>query len=637
MDRRLTTIVAADIAGFSRLVGLDEEGTLSAQRTHRSELVDALIDRHGGRVANTAGDSLLIEFLSAVEAVRCAVEVQAGMAERNSDIPEDRRILYRIGINVGDVVNQDGDLLGDDVNIAARLEALAPPGGIVLSGTVHDQIRDRLDVQLVDLGEIEVKNIVRPVRAFQVLREGEVQTRAVLPRQRRALPLALAAAAVVMVVVSLAIWWIARPAPNGFDEARALERPQGPTIAVLPFQNLSGDAAQDYLSEGISEDVITELGQFRDLNVLSRRTTEAWRDRGIDIREIGSALDADYVLEGSVRHGGERLRVTARLSDTRSGAQVWSGAFDEVLAAASVFDVQVQITERVASALGESGGAIKRIDALRARTKPPEKLSSYECSMFLPGFLDDRESQKRVAGCIERVVEEEPDYWRGWAQLANALRIDVMLFSKNYQGNQAEKLDRALAAARRAVALNPDAPRAHLALADVLLLRGDREGYFAAAENALALGGDRQVEAEIGRMFIWTGRLDFGAALLRRAIWLNPKSTVNRWHRALGAYHFLKGEYDEAIVEFNKGIDPDYWWAVATEVALYTKAGRKAEAEAALKRLYKLRPNVKIADIVWLYRRFQRPEAHIAKFVEAFQEAGIPEGKYRPLDLGADG
>lgn len=633
MDRRLTTIVAADIAGFSRLVGLDEEGTLTAQRAHRVELIDPLTEQHGGRLANTAGDSLLIEFPSTLGAVRFAVAMQESIAIRNCDIPDDRRIVFRIGINVGDVVEQDGDILGDGVNIAARLETMAPPGGIVLSGTVYDQIRDRLDLPLTDLGEVGVKNITRPVRAFQVLREGEIPLTAASrsrPRVRR-----LAVAAILVLATALVGTWLALSGPEPFDEARALERPQGPTVAVLPFENLSGDPAQDYLSDGISEDVITELGQFRDLNVLSRRTTLVYRGRAADIREIGAELDAEFVLEGSVRRREERLRLTARLSDTRTGSQVWSAAFDETLDAAGLFDAQIEITERVASALGELGGAIKRIDARRARARPPEKLSSYECSMFLPGFQDDKAAQERVSQCIERVVAEEPGYWRGWAQLANALRVDVMFFSKRYEGNHAEKLDRALAAARRAVELNPENPRAHLVLGNVLLLRGDRDGYFAAAEDALALGGDRQVEAEIGRMFVWTGRLDLGASLLRRAIALNPKSTINRWHRALGEYHFLKGDYQKAIEAFSDGADPGYWWAVSTEVAIYTKAGLKAEAEDALRRLYALRPEIKISDILWVYRRFSRPDAHSAKFVEAFREAGIPEGKFHLLDANA--
>ena len=241
-----------------------------------------------------------------------------------------------------------------------------------------------------------------------------------------------------------AAWWFAATDSNGFDEAAALARPSGPTIAVMPFENLSGDPAQDYLSDGISEDVIVELGRFRDLNVLSRQSTSVYRGKALDVRDIGEALGADYVLEGTVRLLGDRLRITGRLIDANSGAQVWSEAFDEALTASSLFDVQLRITERVASAVGDSDGAIKRIDARRARTKPPERLSSYECSMHQSGFFDDSAMHERIRGCILRVVKEEPDYWRGWAQLAHALRTDVQHFTKYYEGTNAEKLDRAL-------------------------------------------------------------------------------------------------------------------------------------------------------------------------------------------------
>jgi tetratricopeptide (TPR) repeat protein len=287
--------------------------------------------------------------------------------------------------------------------------------------------------------------------------------------------------------------------------------------------------------------------------------------------------------------------------------------------------------------VGDSGGAIKRINAGQARAKPPEKLSSYECSLLRVGFFDRSDMQRRIRGCILRVVEEEPDYWRGWVQLAEALETDVKLFTGLYEGTNDEKLDRALAAARKAVSLNPESPRARVVLARVLQLSGDREGFFAEAEAALALGADRYLEGDIGYEFVWSGRMEFGAALLRRAIDLNPNTSDDDWHQALAEYYFTKGEYEAALEEYRKGAQPHYWWSVALELAFLTKLGRTEEARAARDRLYALRPGVKIADIVWIYRRFKRPDVYMVEFVEAYREAGLLEGNYRPLEVDNGG
>ncbi len=632
MQRRLAAILAADVVGYSRLMGEDEAGVLNELQHLRKEVFDPLIVAHDGRIVKLMGDGALVEFASVVEAVTCAAEVQRAMAERRA---RGSALQLRIGINLGDVIVEreggDEDLYGDGVNVAARLEGEADPGGICVSRTVVEQAAGKTDVTFEPMGALTLKNIAEPVEAFRVKLDGPASVGKVLsrPRWQRWLP----AGAVAILVVITALLWIANPYTDPFDEEEALARPSGPTIAVMPFENLSGDPTQDYLSDGISEDLAVELGRFRDLNVLSRQSTSANRSQAMDLRDVGKALGADYVLEGTVRRNGDRLRVTGRLSDAVTGAQVWSEAFDESLSAQNIFDVQIRITEKVASAVGDSDGAIKRIDARRARTKPPDQLSSYECSVYRVGFFDTRELQEHIRGCILRVVEQEPGYWRGWAQLADALRTDVMLFTNYYEGSHAEKLERALTAARKAVALNPEAPRAHYALGQVFLLMGDRKGFYAAAENALALGGDRRVEGQIGYWFVWTGRLELGAALLRRAIDLNPGLVRETWYRGMANYHFMKGDYEAALAEFRRGAQPHYWWSVALELAILTKLGREREAGAARDRLYALRPGIKIADIVWLFRRFQRPDGLSAAYVEAFREAGIPEGSYRPLDL----
>lgn len=288
-NRRLAAIVAADVAGYSRLVGLDEEGTLQSLHAHREELLDPLIAEHGGRIANTAGDSLLLEFPSAVDAVRCAVAVQAGMAGRNADVEETRRVEFRIGINVGDVIAQGDDLLGDGVNVAARLEGLADPGGICISRTARDQVRDRMEIALHDMGEVEVKNIARPVRVFRVV-AGEKET----------------------------------AAPTAGPAAPTPPLPDKPSIAVLPFENMSGDPDQEYFADGMTEDLITDISKLSGLLVIGRNSSFVYKGKSVVLRQVGRELGVRYVLEGSVRKAGNRVRINAQLIDAESGHHVWA-------------------------------------------------------------------------------------------------------------------------------------------------------------------------------------------------------------------------------------------------------------------------------------------------------------------------
>jgi class 3 adenylate cyclase/TolB-like protein/tetratricopeptide (TPR) repeat protein len=634
VERRLTTILAADVVGYSRLMEEDEARTFERLKTLRKELVQPSITAHKGRIFKLIGDGLLAEFPSVVEAVQCAIDIQQSMRAWEADSPEGSRLQLRIGINLGDIIVEGSDIYGDGVNLAARLEGHANPGGICVSEAVAAQATGKIPIGFVDEGERHLKNIAAPIRIYSI----DLDNKGITPRQNSRRRYVLAAMAVTLVIAALGVaWGIASRTESmddlQFSEAIALARPSGPTIAVMPFENLSGDSSRDYLAEGISEDIIVELGRFPDLNVLSPSPIPQSQDGVTDPREIGRQLNADYILQGTVRESNDRLRVTARLSEVSWGKLAWSGTYDEPLTASDLFDVQHRITARVASAVRNVDGAIKRIDERRARTKPPEQLSSYECSMLRIGFEYDDSIQDRIRGCILRVVENEPDYWRGWAQLSDALRTDVMIFGNRYEGTHAEKLNRSLAAAKKAVSLNPDAPRTHYVLATVLLMLGDRESFFAAAEDALALGGDRLVEGHIGFWFIWTGRHELGAALLNKAIDLDPNKARDSWHRGLANYQFLNGNYEEALREYIKGAQPEFWWSVAEEVAILTKLGRKQEARAALDRLYELRPGIKIADIVWVFRRFQKPDADSAKFVDAYREIGIPEGRYRPLEV----
>src|SRR6266403_3474970 len=338
VERRLTAILAADVVGYSRLMGVDEEGTLAALKMLRREVADPKIKEHRGRIVHTTGDGLLGEFASVVDAVRCAVEVQREMAARNADVPAERRIDFRIGVNLGDIIIDENDIFGDGVNVAARLEALAEPGGICLSRVVRDQVRDKLDIPFKDMGEPQVKNIARPVCAYRALLA-----------QRAGRPLILSETAV----------------------PRAL--PDRPSIAVLPFNNVSGDPEQEYFVDGITEDIITALSKWRWFLVIARNSTFAYQGKSVDLKQVRSDLGVRYVLEGSVRKAGQRVRITCQLFDATNGANLWAERYDRDLT--DIFAVQDEITSRVVAAIEP---ALSRAETKRGAAKQPENMGAWD-------------------------------------------------------------------------------------------------------------------------------------------------------------------------------------------------------------------------------------------------------------------
>ena len=336
MERRLAAILAADMVGYSRLMEADEEGTIARQKVHRAELIEPAISSHGGRIVKTMGDGLLLEFPSVVDAVKCALAVQQGMAEREAEVPEDLRIQYRVGINLGDIVIDGEDILGDGVNVAARLESLAEPGGICISGTVYDHIAGKIEAGFDDLGPQTVKNIVRPIRVLRVRPQAQ----------------------------SDPITDISAPVP-GFQGR--------PAIAVLALQNLSGDPEQEYFADGIAEDILTRLAMWRWMPVIARNSSFAYKGKSIDVRRIGRELGARYVLEGSVRKAGGRVRVTGQLIDTESGHHIWADRYDRSLD--DIFAVQDEIADAIISALEP---AVGEAEMQRTRLKPPASFDAWE-------------------------------------------------------------------------------------------------------------------------------------------------------------------------------------------------------------------------------------------------------------------
>ena len=356
-SRRLAAILAADVAGYSRLMGGDEEGTLERLKAHRRQLIDPKIAEHRGRIVKTTGDGLLAEFASVVDAVRCAAEVQREMLDHEPDLLDERRIRFRIGINLGDVIAEGDDIFGDGVNVAARLEALAEPGGICVSGVVHDQIRDKLPYQFADRGDQSVKNIARPVRVYALRLEDQSASReGIAARRYRVTGVATGLAAVVALVIAVGAWWLwpaTKPAPMpALTAATSIAQPlMAPrlSIVVLPFANLSSDPDQQYFADGITEDVTTDLSRIANSFVISRNTAFTYRDKRVDTKQIGRELGVRYVLEGSVRRSGRKVRVNAQLIDAETDAHLWAEQFDGDIG--DLFALQNDITSRIAVAL----------------------------------------------------------------------------------------------------------------------------------------------------------------------------------------------------------------------------------------------------------------------------------------------
>jgi len=404
--RRLAAILAADVAGYSRLMGKDEEGTLAALKAIRRELADPKIKEHRGRIVKTTGDGLLLEFASVVDAVRCAVDVQRELAERNADVPPDRRIELRMGINVGDIIKDGRDIYGDGVNVAARLEALAAPGGICVSRVVRDQVRDKLDFAFEDMGEQQVKNIARPVRVHRVLLSTQ-------------------------------------PDPSkpvmGIATKPALALPDKPSIAVLPFQNMSGDPEQEYFADGMVEEIITALSRIRWLFVIARNSSFTYKGQSVDVKQVGRELGVRYVLEGSVRKAGGRVRITAQLIDTLSGSHLWADRIDGSLE--DVFELQDKVAVSVAGVIEPT---LQAAEIRRSSERPTSDLTAYD--LYLRTLLHvtarERERLQCAFDFLRQAVEHDPNYGPALAQIAYYhYQLDLHGWAEDRELNRRKSID----------------------------------------------------------------------------------------------------------------------------------------------------------------------------------------------------
>jgi adenylate cyclase len=529
-------------------MGDDEATTVAALNACR-DIFREHIGLTSGRVVDTAGDSVLAVFDSVVEATQCAVDVQAALAEQNAALAEGRRMLFRIGVNLGDIIEQqDGTIYGDGVNVAARLESLAEPGGICFSDKVHGEIERKLDLAAEFIGEHEVKNISRPVRAYRV---AERQ-----PTRQEATALA--------------------------GKASAPAIPEGPALAVLPFANLSHDPEQAYFADGIVEEIITELSRFGDLRVLGRISTLQYKDRAVDVREIGRDLDVGYVLEGSVRRGGDRLRITAQLLEAEGGSHLWAETYERDLTASDIFDIQDDITAEVVAKVGGAYGAVARERMNRLRRGRTESLAAYDCMRLYHQWLAtfDEGDYRAAREALQRAVKVDPSYADAWAGLSSIYACEVTLF----HDLNPDALDRALTTAQRAVHLAPDHAIAHRTLAHARLLRREDGAFYEAAERALAVNpNDTHNMGIIAGYLCMAGNWDMGLALRKTVAERDPLCLISvRLMQYLD--HYRKREFEQALALAHDGLGvtrkADHLFAAAACGALGDLTGGRAALDA---------------------------------------------------------
>jgi adenylate cyclase len=523
VERRLAAILAADVVGYSRLMGTDEVGTLRALKAIRRELANPAIADHHGRVVKTTGDGILIEFGSVVDAVACAVSIQRAMIARNTSVAEDKQIVFRIGINLGDIIIDEGDIHGDGVNVAARLETLAQPGGIWVSKAARDQVRDKLDISFEDLGEQQLKNITRPVRVYRVRLE---QTAAA---ESGGNPAAL------------------------MTNKPAIAVPTNkPSIAVLPLANMSGDPDQEFFADGLTEDIITDLSRFRDLLVISRNSTFVHKGKAVKVQEVAREFGVDYVLEGSVRKVGDRVRVTVQLIDGQTDRHIWADRYDRKLE--DIFAIQDEVTGAIVATLA---GRVEALMQERAKRKRTDNMAAYECVLAAKVLHHRslREDNAEALRIIERALELDPNYAHAHAWKACVLGQS---WTHGWCSDREAILQQVGKELEIALALDENDSDVHRILAALSLARNDHEKAAYHQERALALNPNHDlIVVQQGELLTWLGRPKEAVDWIKKAMRLNPYHPERFWSH-LGRALYCAESYAEAAEAFSRITRPDH-------------------------------------------------------------------------------
>ncbi len=580
VERRLIAILVSDMAGYSRLMEIDELGTLARLKTHRLELIDPSIERHKGRFIKSTGDGFLAEFASVDAAAQCALAIQRRMLRRNFDVPPDRRILFRMGLNIGDVIVEDGDVFGDGVNIAARLEQLADIGGICVSEAVREQLARQPDLKLEDMGEQQVKSISRPIRAYRLV--------------------------------------VDEVADSAAPQSQAPQRPpplEPPSIAVLPFVNMSSDPEQDFFADGLTEDIITALSHFRELTVISRNTTFAFKGKSVKVQEFARTLNVRYVVEGSVRKAGNRVRVTAQVIDALSDRHVWAGRYDRELA--DIFDIQDDVTSSIVSTVF---GRVEAAEQERVKRQTTENMAAYECVLAAKSLhhRSSRADNLRALELIARAVELDPDYAHAHAWKAC---IIGQAWTHGWAADMATAQASVMEELKIAQSLDENDSDVHRILAAVNVLNNNHDRAFYHQERALSLNpNDDLIVVQHGEVLTWLGRPEEGIDWIKRAMRLNPHHPERFWSH-LGRACFVARRYGEAIEAFGRITTPDQFHN-AFLAANHVMAGDPEKASVHARAVLSLNPGFSIE--AYLATLHYKDKADLKHHREALSRVGLP-------------
>ncbi len=577
VQRRLAAILAGDIVGYSRLMGSDEEATLAALKASHRDVIDPRVAEYRGRIVNTPGDSMLVEFASAVDATRCAVEIQKAMAERNSIIPEDRRVEFRIGINVGDVIVDGNEIYGDGVNIAARVEALARPGAICITDEAYKQVKGKLAIDVSDMGEQQLKNIVQSVRVYSV----------------------------------------------GLGDAPAIALPDKPSIAVLPFHNLSGDPKQEYFADGVSGDIITELSRFSVLLVVARNSSFRYKGNAVDLRQVSRELGVRYVLEGSIRRGGDRVRISAQLIDSGTGTHRWAEHYDRDLK--DVFSIQDEVARTIASILAAH---VNKAEVERTLLKPPATWQAYDHYMRAAAAWASFQSSWKLEnllearGHLEDSLKIDPKYARAYSMLASTHRV-AWLNPVNDEYLSPAALERAITLARTAIELDPNLPEAYAELAYNIIRKRDFDAAAVAVERAIALNPNF-ADYRIAQVLFSIGEAARAIELAKTQMRLDPFHPHFAPLIVGEAYYVLK-QYREAQRWLRQatGRAPNHQYGHAFLAATYAQLGQLEDARAEAAEVLRVNPQYTIGKQKQVSTAKRAED--IEHLVDGLRKAGLPE------------
>ena len=628
--RKLTAILSADVKGYSRLMAEDEEATVRTITAYRAAMAK-LIQQYRGRVVDSPGDNVLAEFGSVVDAVNCAVEVQRELAERNSELPPERQMEFRIGINLGDVIEEGERIYGDGVNIAARVEGLAEGGGICISGTVYDAIEAKLGLEYEYLGEQEVKNIDRPVRVYRVLSfPGAAAHRVVKAKKavgRKWRNVFLAIAAILIVGAAVATWHFSlrstpSPAEVAFVEKLAFPLPDKPSLPVLPFDNLSGDASQDYFSDGITESIITALSNVSNLFVIARNSTFTYKGKPVKVQQVAEELGVRYVLEGSVQRSGDRVRITAQLIDALTGHHLWAEQYERTFG--DIFTLQDDITEHVTLALQVKLTEGEQARIRRAHMENPEAYEYWLRGLeIFRSFTKENNDQARKLW--EKAAELDPTNSWMWQQIGWTYYRDARF---GWTDTPVQALARAEELAQKTLAVDDSTAEAYSLLSVVYMSRRQHDKAVAYGERALALAPNfTDITATIAIPFMYSGRPEEAIELVRNAMRRSPYYPA--WYLpVLGIAYRFTGQYEEAIplletwrARANPRSALPYLFLAFT----YEEAGRGEEAQIAVAEILKRNPKASITGYLKAKTFPYKAQADIDKVVDSLRKAGLPE------------